>query len=157
MRVDFSKAEKAKDYEPIPSGTYEMKVTAVEEKAGDKGTYWELTLEVQGGEYDGKEVKDRLFFTPKALSRVKLVYSHLAGVDLADSESDIETDDLLGCKGMVAVGVEEREHNGKVYRNNVVPFAGYLKDQGSASLGKPKAKAKKKEPEPFNDPDEIPF
>lgn len=134
MKVDFSKAEASKDFEPIPSGTYEMKVTHVEEKMGDKGAYWELTLEVQGGMYDGKEVKDRLFFTPKALGRVKLVYSHLAGVALADGESDLETDDLLGCKGFVTVGIEDREYNGKMYKNNVVPFAGYLKNQGSASL-----------------------
>lgn len=140
MKVNMSTAEKVSTFEPIPSGTYEMKVTQVEEKLGDKGTYWELTLEVQGGEHDGRTVKDRLFFTPKSLSRLKLVYSHLANIDLGDGEADLQTDDLIGCKGMVAVGTEEREHKGKMYKNNVVPFAGYLKNQGSASLNLAKSK-----------------
>lgn len=114
----------ANDYSPIPPGVYEAEVQKVEEKQSDKGTcYWTITLEVIDGQYKGRTFKDKIFFTDKGFKRVKLVLKRL-GLKM-EGEVNPQKDDILGRRALVNLEIEDREWEGKTYRNNKVPFDGY--------------------------------
>ena len=125
--INFSAIEEPRSYdseptEPVPPGTYECKVQSVEESTTKEGGHpmWIVHFTIEAGEHAGRTVLDRLFFTPKALPRVKLACRAL-GVD-TDGEVELEPEMVMGERCQLVV----RTKSFKGRQENEVPFAGYL-------------------------------
>jgi hypothetical protein len=126
MKVNWDSIEEGSAHEPLPPGEYTVVVTDVSPKQAKSGDeYWRLELSVIAGKHSGAIITDSIFFTDKGWKRVKLVCSRL-GVDTT-GEKDFTTQDLIGKKAVVTVTIEEREYQGKKYKDNKIPFAGYEK------------------------------
>ena len=67
-------------FDAIPAGDYEGMVTASEMKSTKDGTgqYLELTLEIQGGQHQGKKLWDRLNLANKNPKAVEIAQKQLA-------------------------------------------------------------------------------
>lgn len=123
-KIDFSKIEDSPDFTPVPEGKYLVEVVEVEELSTDKGDeQWKLKMEILEGEYCGKFIYDRLFFTDRAYPRLKLVCSRL-GIDVS-GEMDLEPELLNHRLVFVDVKIEDYEKDGKTKQKNNVPYAGY--------------------------------
>lgn len=148
MRIAANTKEEMEEREftPIPVGSYNVRVLEVTEKQGPKGPYWNLKLEIDGGEYDGKFLFDRLFFSPKALNRFFLVFKRLTGIELDPTKDlDVQESDLIGCKAKVTVIHKQEEYEGKMITKAVVPFDGYESLDPNYKHAEKKKPAKKAE------------
>ena len=112
-------------YEPIPEGEYLVTVRVVTEEQTRSGKdCWKLKLWITEGPYKDKTIFDRLFFTEKALSRVKFVYSRF-GLK-TEGVGNIDTEDLVGRSAMVTVLQSKFiGDNGREQTGNEVPWDGY--------------------------------
>jgi hypothetical protein len=141
-KIDFSKIEDSQDYTPVPEDKYLVEVVEVEELSTDHGDeQWKLKMEILEGEYTGRFIYDRLFFTEKAYPRLKLVCGRF-GIDVS-GEMDLKPEMLNHKLVYVEVKVEDYEIDGKIKHSNNVPFAGYehtdkvAQDRGSVTAGEP--------------------
>jgi hypothetical protein len=68
--------------EPIPSGQYPVMIVSSEEKPTKSGTgsYIELAMQVQGGEFNGRKVYDRLNIRNQNQQAVDIAYSTLSAI-----------------------------------------------------------------------------
>lgn len=129
VMIDFSNIAEAKEgIYFLPSGKYAVVVQQVEENVTRNGVdFWQLSLKVVAGEYKDSIIKDALFFTEKALPRIKKIYSAL-GKKL-DGKVDVKPPDILNKKLMVNITGEKEyyEKNGeqKAIWKNKVSFAGF--------------------------------
>jgi len=124
-RIDFSNVQDAKNYSPLPEGTYPCQVSDVEEAfTRNADEMFKLVFEVTDGEFAGRRIFDNLVFSDAALKRAKMILSRL-GVDVS-GEVDLTPDMLVKKQCLVSVAIEEyldRDGNGRT-RNNV-PYGGY--------------------------------
>lgn len=131
-KVDFSTVSEIADFSPIPDGEYLSRLTDIETdltRAGDE--MWKFRLQVEGGEYDGRLLFDNLVFSPKAMSRVKLV-CQCCGLDVS-GELDLQPPLLLDKRFMVTTYQEEYEDDkGQTKVQNRIPFDGYCVVPGDA-------------------------
>jgi hypothetical protein len=126
-KIDFTTIDDAQDFSPIPEGKYLCRLAEVEEAhTRDGDDRWKLRFEVLEGPYQGRKIFDDLFFSAKALKRVKFVCSRL-GLDVsAQGEFDLQPDHILDRVAYVTVEIEEYEDDhGVTKKRNKVPFAGY--------------------------------
>jgi len=133
--VDFSRVKDADEYTPVPEGRYPVEVEDVEEDVNKNGDdLLKLRLRVIDGEHAGAAIFDRLFFTERALPRVKLVLKAL-GIEPTGS-IEVTPELLRGRKCIVDVIIESyTKSDGSEGRSNAVPFAGYHKvDEGSEAI-----------------------
>jgi hypothetical protein len=155
--VDFDSVPDADEgFDPLPEGSYTCKVTDVEEQTSKAGNeMWAMTWEVQGGEYHGRRVWDRLVFSDKAMPRVKLC-CHALGIDTR-GRVNLLPEMLLGRSCILHVEEGEYERDGRMVPKNVVPFAGFESiDDDGQNLGAPAAPPPTEGPPPVTDSD-IPF
>jgi len=105
MKLVFS------DYTPLPTGSYRVCVTDVEEKPGQFGTQIQLTLEVTEGEHRGRQL--RAWCNPSASTNSKLFRwaRALLGVQKL---SELDTNDLVGGEAFAQV-VQVQAENGNTY------------------------------------------
>ena len=124
-KIDFSKIDDVADYTPLPEGEYLCRLTDIEETTTSQDDdQWKLRFLVEAGEYSDRYIFDSLFFTPKAMPRVKLICSRMR-VDVS-GEVDLQPEHLLDRKVLVTVTIGEYEdEEGNSKRCNRVPFAGY--------------------------------
>ena len=97
MKIDLSEME---DPTLVGPGTYTVVVTDAESGISPKKKTPQiaLSLEIQGGEYNGRGLNDYLYLTPRALWRVGLALKAL-GVDYPDEgEFDLDPATLIGRK-----------------------------------------------------------
>ena len=102
-----------------PAGEYAAVVGGISEgktKAGDE--MWTITLQIEGGDYDGQLVEDRLVFSVAALKLLRVV-AKAFGLPLP--LDGIEPADLMGKR--VLIVTTEDEYNGELKAK--VTFAGY--------------------------------
>lgn len=102
MKIDLSEVE---DPTLVGPGTYTVVVTDAQSGASPKkGTpQIALSLEIQGGQYNGRGLMDFLYLTPRALWRVGLALKAL-GVDYPDEgEFDLDPSTLIGRTCQVTV------------------------------------------------------
>ncbi|RPH47036.1 MAG: DUF669 domain-containing protein [Planctomycetota bacterium] len=133
--IDFSQVPDAGEYTPIPEGRYLAEVESVEEDVNKNGDdVLKLRLRVIEGEHAGAAIFDRLFFTPRALPRVKAVLKAL-GIEPSGS-IEVTPELLQGRKCVIDVLIESyQKTDGSEGKSNVVPFAGYHRaDEGSEAL-----------------------
>ena len=124
MRINFSGVNSAAGNGPIPPGEYLVKVARVKEKQSRDGkAYWNLGLEVLQDAFAGRFVFDKLFFTPQALPRLKIILGAL-GIAV-DGDLDVEPDDLLNRRAFVRVEHDQYSKDGAIQQGNKVTYDGY--------------------------------
>lgn len=129
-QVNFDDVPDPEDFSPVPPGRYECRISDVEEATSKNGNLmWNLTLTIEDGEYYGRRIFDRLVFAEKALPRVKLVCQRL-GLD-TEGTVDLVPSMLRGKKAIVSVEIETYTNDaGEERKRNVVPFSGYIPEDG---------------------------
>lgn len=122
---DVEDNEGGGDFTPLADGEYTCMVAKVEDGTTKKGdVMWTLELRVCEGPNMGRKVFDRLFFSEKALPRVKLVYSRF-GLK-TDGSAMLIPSDLEGRKAIVTVYADSySDKDGKEKPTNTIPFDGY--------------------------------
>ena len=119
-KIDFSKIDDVNDFSPLPEGEYLCRLTDIEETTTSQDDdQWKLRFLVEAGEYSGRYIFDNLFFSPKAMPRVKLISSRMR-VDVS-GEVDLQPEHLLDRQVLVTVTIGEYEGE----KRNRVLFAGY--------------------------------
>jgi len=153
-KIDFSKINDANNYEPIPEGKYLCELSEVEEKQTKTGDeMWNLKFAVVYPLlHEGRVIFDRMVFSEKAMSRVKLICSRL-GIE-TKGIVDLDPKDILHQQCYLNLIIEDyTSEEGVQKKRNTVPYAGYEKVEASAQV-------EKKEPvvtRPELEDDEIPF
>lgn len=130
----------------IPEGEYVVKVLEVEEGESNNGNpklTWKF--EITDGEYEGKNLYYTSSLVPEALWRLRSLLEAL-GLDVPDSEMDIDLDELVDAE--VNVSVEHDTYEGKK-QSKIVDFWGEGSQEEDEEEEKPakKGKGKKKEEE----------
>jgi len=124
-KVDFTNVSEIADFSPVPDGEYLCRLADIEQdltRAGDE--MWKLRWQVEGGEHDSRLLFDNMVFSPKAMSRVKLICSS-CGLDVS-GELDLETSMLLNKRALISTYQEEYEDDkGQSKVRNCIPFDGY--------------------------------
>jgi hypothetical protein len=134
-KVNMTKVESGGDFAPVPPGVYAARVRSVEKGStkpqADQSSneLWTLEIELLAGPegaedptFQGRKVWDRITWSEKGLSRVKLVLKAL-GFDVeTDEEIDWMPEHLVnrGARVEVVIG----EWNGR--KRNEIPFAGWM-------------------------------
>ncbi len=136
LNLDFTGVEPAKIYDVIPPGKYLIAVKAAEEVTAGTGTPGiKLTLEVLGGEYAGGEIRDGLYFSPKAMPFVMQRLQAL-GVQIPAGPFQLTASQLVGKRAVVTCRDEEYEGtNGpaKTLRVKSYDPAGSAQEQPTAT------------------------
>lgn len=120
MQVDFSDTESrggkksAGGRKHYPEADYKVRVKSAKfGHSGEKETpRLEVTYVFTEGKYKGKEIRDDLYLSPKALWRLRQTLEAL-GVKVPSKRVRINPDNLL--KKEAAITVEDEEYDGKVY------------------------------------------
>ena len=126
--------------EPLPSGTYPVTITKSEEKPtkSGNGSYLELEMSVQGGQYNGRKLYDRLNIKNPSEQAVAIAYGTLSAICYVTGRLDIQdTQQLHGAPFQVVVSKQERPDQKGVFTNEV---NGY-KDMAGNDPGKEGAPA----------------
>lgn len=95
--------------EPIPTGHYPVIITGSEEKptnAGD-GSYIQFEMTVQGGEYSGRKVFDRLNIRNKNQTAVDIAYATLSSLCHVTGVMQLTDTQQLHGKPFIAVVVKK--------------------------------------------------
>ena len=129
--IDFSNVAAADEFTPVPDGTYTVEVDEVNEEVSQKGdNLLKVRLQVIEGEHAGAAIYDRLYFSERALPRIKLVLDAM-GVSTAGAV-DVTPELLLGRKCQAEVTVDTYiKSDGSEGKSNSVPFAGYHRLAGT--------------------------
>jgi hypothetical protein len=129
MKIDFDKIDDANVYEPLPAGKYLCELTDIEETfTQSKDEMWNLKFVVLTPLlHEGRVVFDRMVFSEKAMSRIKLICSRF-GIDTKGT-IDLKPGDILHKKCYLHLVIEEyfSEKDGTQRKRNRVPFGGYEK------------------------------
>lgn len=99
-----------------------IEVTTRTTKAGDE--QWSLKLEIIHGSDKGKMARDAIFFTEKAMPRVKLVCHRLGGIE-GSGHIDVQPNQLLNRKSYITIVAEEKEEFGETKTTKRVAYGGY--------------------------------
>ena len=138
-RVDFSKVNGTRDLGPLPAGKYLCRLAEVEETTTRSGDpMWRLRFEVAKGRHEGRHIRDRVAFTPKAIKRVRALCAAL-GLKAA-GKVDLTPDQIEGRTCCVRVRVDQyKNQDGQMTPCNEVAFNGYepapRKDETDATEG----------------------
>lgn len=117
--------------DPLPTGIYPVIITRTEQKptrAGD-GSYIEIEMQVQGGEFANRKVFDRLNIQNKNQVAVDIAYSTLSAICHVTNRLQIQqTEQLHGIPFQVSVKKIPRNDQPDVMTNEV---AGYKDINGN--------------------------
>lgn len=141
---------KDSEYTLIPDGDYAVIVQEVVEKNAKTGImYWDVEFMISDGDFAGHKLHDKLFFSEKALNRVKMA-CHRLGVNTT-GEYDFQPHTLIGRTCILTVLTEEyRDNNNTTKQRNLVPYDGYkLDDSTTRGVSKPV--------DPKDDTSNLPF
>lgn len=120
MKIDFRGVNRSSK-ELLPDGWYEAEVRTVRPKQASTGPeYWRVEFEVVAGDHSGARVFDSIFFTEKALPRLKVALSSLGLPH--EGVVDVAPEDLIGRHACIEVASKEGADQ-KV--RNVVTFEGF--------------------------------
>ena len=118
--IDFSSV---KGLDPVPAGTYNAVVIAATEGTSQNGNpKIDVRWQIEGGEYDGRQLFDTLTFTEKAMWRVKKTLQSMGFPK--DFKGEVDPEMLLGTSARLVVTIEQSDgvdENGESYppRNRV--------------------------------------
>lgn len=118
--INFSEIE---TLEPVPSGTYAVRIEEANAQTSKKGNEMlALRFAVAEGDYVGQNIFDYVTFSSKSLYRVREFYAAL-GFCEADSEEEFtppEDSELIGLELQVKVKLETSEYDGEIRNKSVV-------------------------------------
>lgn len=107
ITVDMSDVE---DFGALDPGEYEVVVTDVEERQGQKAPYlsWEMTI--VEGQYEDRKVWNNTSLSPQSMPFLKQFLT-AAGLDPDDMQGQFEFDpaDFIGARLRIQTGVQEYE------------------------------------------------
>lgn len=121
-------------FDAIPAGDYEAMVTASQEKAtkDGRGSYLELTLEIQGGQFQGRRLWDRLNLQNSNPKAVEIAQKQLAQLCHATGILQLNDSEQLHNRPVVVkVSAKHDDYAGEI-RNEV---KGYKAKAANASQG----------------------
>lgn len=105
LNIDCTGIDPSPRFDPIPAGDYAVIITASEmkfTKTGD-GQYLELTLEVQGGEFSGRKLFDRLNLHNSNRQAVEIAQRQLSQICHAVGVLQVADSEQLHYKPLVAM------------------------------------------------------
>lgn len=105
LNLDMSNIDPTPRFDPLPAGEYPVIITASEmkfTKNGD-GQYLELTLEVQGGEFAGRKLFDRLNLHNTNRQAVEIAQRQLSQICHAVGFLQVQDSEQLHYKPLVAI------------------------------------------------------
>ena len=125
MKINFAKVNDSSEHEILPAGTYRCRLESVDEEWTAGGNpKWVLHWIVTTGPYANRAIVDRLYFTERALPRVKILWS-AAGID-TDGEIELDSGQIVGMCCMVEVERDEyTDRDGRTRQGVQVTFRGY--------------------------------
>jgi hypothetical protein len=111
-------------FEALPSGQYPVIITASQQKptANGQGSYLELEMTVQGGEFNGRKVFDRLNLQNKNQQTVEIAYRTLSAICYVTGVLQVQDSSQLHGKPFIAVVTKRRREdrpNEELYSNDV--------------------------------------
>lgn len=108
MFIDFTNVSSG--FEKIEPGIYSGRVSKIEQKVSQAGKpYLNWTLEIVGGEYDGRKTFFMTSLSPNALWKLKDVLLNAFGFTKEDLSGNFDFDitDLIGQECAIVMGEEE--------------------------------------------------
>jgi hypothetical protein len=127
----------------LPEGRMLFEITDVEDGEGPAGPYYKWELTVAKGKYEGKKAKPYITsLSPDSLWNLKNLLE-AAGVEIPDSATDIDKDDIIGKKVWSEIVHEEYEDsNGRKKQSSGVngTFESADDDDGDEKPSKGKKK-----------------
>lgn len=126
MKVNANLADISTKVDPLPEEEYTLKLTAIEvtKSKSTQKPMIAMTWQVQGGEYDGRNVYEYITFETKdgkpnegGLRRFKRLVASQVGMDRANSD-DFDTDEILNCEIQAYIIQEEGEYQGETQVSN---------------------------------------
>lgn len=127
----------------LPPGTYYCSIYDAEEKQSNNGSiYWRIQFRVNGGDYDGRIIRDSIFFSDAALPRFKLLCVAMGMDGNDDREYDFQPKHFKGKKINVEVELEDYvpdpiNNPGVTKKGNKVAYSGFSKP-GQPQTNSPK-------------------
>lgn len=117
--------------EPVPSGQYPVMITKSEMKPtkNGRGQYIELEMTIQGGEFGGRKLFDRLNIVNDNQTAVDIAYGTLSAICHVTGRLQIQNTEQLHGAPFIAVAIKkEREDQPGSFSNEV---KGYKDMQGN--------------------------
>lgn len=108
--------------EPVPSGQYPVMITKSEQKPtkNGRGQYIELEMTIQGGEFGGRKLFDRLNIINDNQTAVDIAYGTLSAICHVTNRLQIQNTEQLHGVPFVAVAIKkEREDQPGSFSNEV--------------------------------------
>ncbi len=106
-------ATEATSFEPIPSGTYDARISTIKEpRTSAKGTeYIPIGFEVVDGDYEGRWIWSNFMLSGKGVGITLDFINKALGTEYsaADEEFDFDFDDLIGAEVQLVTALEEYE------------------------------------------------
>lgn len=133
--------------EPIPSGTYPAIITGSEEKPTSKGDghYLQIEYTIQGGQYNGRKLNDRLNIKNPSPKAVEIAYGTLSAICHVTNRLQIQDSaQLHGAALQIVVAKVQRDDKPGEYSNDI---KGY-KDVNGNDPGKAGAAPQGGQPSP---------
>lgn len=124
-RVDFSKADEATGFAPIPDGQYKACVEKVEERTTSTGSdMWSVEWRIVEGKYLGRKIFDNLVFSQKGMGRVKLMLKRM-GFDVS-GELDCQPEMIHGKQLFISVYTDSyADREGTERKVNRIVYDGF--------------------------------
>lgn len=132
--ISAVKLEEIDNYDPIPAGTYNAKITKVEVKDTKAGTgkYLNVSLQITGPSYQGRMVFDIINVQNPSQTAVDIGIATMKKIAVAIGETTIQdTDQMIGADVEIKVKVKNDKEFGP---KNVVKD---YKPVGSSPTGSP--------------------
>lgn len=126
IRVNFADTE-LRDFDALPAGWYDVAITKIEEKASGPNAknpgspYLNFEFTIIDGEYEKRKFWSVASLLPQALFTLKEILVAL-GED-ANSEVDIDTDDLVGRELQVKVNRRPDANSEGDFKNEIKKYA----------------------------------
>jgi len=121
LNMDVSGIDPTPRFDPIPAGDYPVIITASEMKftKDGSGQYLELTLEIQGGEFAGRKLFDRLNLHNSNRQAVEIAQRQLSQICHAVGVLQVADSEQLHLKPLVAM-VKLRPASGQYDASNEI-------------------------------------
>ena len=105
LNMDMTNVDPSPRFDPIPAGDYNAIITGSEMKftKDGSGQYLELTLEVQGGEFSGRKLFDRLNLHNSNRQAVEIAQRQLSQICHAVGVLQVADSEQLHFKPLVAM------------------------------------------------------
>ena len=145
INIDTSHIDPSPRFDPLPAADYPVIITESETKLTKDGTgqYLQLKLEIQGGEYSGRVLFDRLNLWNNSAQAKEIAHRQLAQIAHAVGVLQVADSEQLHCKPLIA-SVKVRPASGSYEASNDIK--GYKAGAGAPVMQQPFAAPQAQKP-----------